>query len=306
MGDISMNGSTSINNGGGSSNMLLQTNYFLLKTENIKPLIDLSQQLNNQIKQNETLLSRLNHLIDHQLKLPHLDEYDEGVKEIGDVMNDDEIKDGIRMEKEERRSSPEEVEEEDDDEEADKLRREQINKSQYDDVDSLRYLLIKKYDLPTNYDDSSNINIDKSKRRIEQLINDNQYLSKLVQFKKDQNQNLFKIINDYETFIIEMILPNLRSDKLSIKHSNDKHNDNANDNNDNDNDNDTSIQAMINKKFSKIDVIYKRYNAIIIKFVTINNLLNNLINLLIQQDNKSHYIIYQLEILQNLKDELMI
>ncbi|KAK6202955.1 uncharacterized protein RJT21DRAFT_112890 [Scheffersomyces amazonensis] len=264
-----LGGSVGNSNSGGIVGTNLSANYFLLKTENIEPLVELTHQLNQQVQQNEKRLSQLNYVIDHKLKFPTVGK-DDGKNSEGII-------------------SKEEAQVEND-------------STGDSNVDTLRYLLVKKYHLPqdtenengnenenenenVNGDDKS-INISKLDR-IRQLARDNEYLNELLRQKKQSNQELARVIQDYEKFIIDIILPKLRQEKL-IKSSS----------------GDVSIKKMMDEKFSKIDIIYKRYNGIIMKLVSINNVLNDLISVLNHQDNHTHFISYQLEVLKSLKRDI--
>lgn len=166
--------------------------FFFLKTENVQPLIILVNKLNKKIEKNQKIINRLTNLIDINLKFP-------------DQINSIDIED---------HNSNDDIElnfyNENNDNNDNNDNEKKINDNSIINELPLTNLLNKKYQFdkikPTkDYNHIKN-------PKIKQLLIDNDKLKTLKKINNFKNHELLKIYQDYEFFIIEKILPNLRND----------------------------------------------------------------------------------------------
>lgn len=201
--------------------------YFLLKTENVQPLIETVNEFSDQIKLNQVTINSISNQIDSEFKYPNT---------AGDTT---------------------------------------------DGTDTIRYLILQKYkldDIPAETKD----HVFHENPRINQLIKDNFSLANLKKQSVFKNQQLLKIIFDYESLIIEQILPSLRNDLNSYKNPN-----------------------YVDLKFNAVNEIYTRYSMNIEYLTKLIELFSGLFQFLNQYDRSFDQLLDQFEVLTNLHNNLI-
>lgn len=201
--------------------------YFLLKTENIQPLIDTVDEFSHQIELNQATINSISTQIDL----------------------------------ENTSSNPE--------------------KDNSEEKDMIRYLLLQKYKIEDVSIESSQHLYHKNPK-INQLIHDNIRLAKLRREGAYKNQELLKIIYDYESLIIEQILPALRNDLSFYKNPN-----------------------YVDLKFTAVNEIYSRYNINIQYLTKIIKLFSGLFKFLNQYDSLFYQLLNQFEVLTQIHNRLL-
>jgi hypothetical protein len=201
--------------------------YFLLKTENIQPLVKTIDEFAKQIDQNQATINAITKHIDTKFLLP----------------NDDETE------------NPD------------------------DQNDPLRYILNQKYHLKGPEDEKSPVYHKNPK--INQLIKDNIHLAKLKQQKLYKNNQLLQTIHDYESFIVEQILPCLREDLVGM-----------------------DSPDFVNYKYSIVREIYARYNMNLHYLSKLIDLFHGMFEFLKQYDDVHYRLLHQFEVLVELQRNL--
>ncbi|EGW30605.1 uncharacterized protein SPAPADRAFT_68679 [Spathaspora passalidarum NRRL Y-27907] len=266
--------------------------YFLLKTENIQPLLETVDQLQHEINENHATIKRLSQIIDYKLNgFPEL-KLDEDVIRLADSYsgnsNDnghvsvDEATAGRQRElysmNEDQENEEEEEEEEEEDNEKD---------TEPESIDPLRYLLEQKYQLPPPIPESSAT--DPTKLRMQQLLADISHLSKLQRGKVYRNSQLLEIIQEYEEFIMTNLLPQLREQLHGLVYDQEISN----------------IKHMVDKKHECVEKIYKKYLNNVQGLCKIIDLNKAVIKFMDVEDGFNDKLSHQLASLEALKSNLI-
>lgn len=201
--------------------------YFLLKTENIQPLVETIDEFSKQIEENQATINAITNHIDTRFKLPNSDK-----TELPD-----------------------------------------------DDSDPLRYILNQKYQLDASDDENSTVYHKNPK--IDRLIKDNIKLAKLKQQKLYKNNQLLVTIHEYESFIIEQVLPCLRKDLVGM-----------------------DGPDFVEYKYSIVSKIYARYNMNLHYLAKLIDLFHGMFEFLKQYDDVHYRLLHQFEVLADLKQNL--
>ncbi|RLV89238.1 hypothetical protein JA1_005261 [Spathaspora sp. JA1] len=235
--------------------------YFLLKTENIQPLLETVQQLQNEITKNHKIINQLTSIIDYKLN-----SYPELTIE-QDVLK---LAEGCASEVATTSSQPRELYSMNEQEEEE----EQEEKTETSSDDPLRYLLTQKYNLPPESPNNT---------KVQQLLADISYLTKLKQGKKSVNFQSMEIIQSYESFIMIGLLPQLRTQLESYNHRI------------------NSIKTMINMKYVYINQIYEKYLNNVEELCKVVDLNHALIDFIKEEDKVNLKLSQQLASLQHLQ-----
>ncbi|KAK6453868.1 uncharacterized protein RJT20DRAFT_63961 [Scheffersomyces xylosifermentans] len=234
--------------------------YFILKTENIQPLLDITNQLTQQIGKNQQIIDKLCLVADHKIKFPEtaIDLEKLGLRNTDDAPSEEEEEGtNVRSEEEAQGTSEEESErarklmdsinEEDEREiEEDNLNSAGVPNNE----DPLRYLLAQKYHLDDiQVDNIPDLGKYATNPRIVQLVTDNIKLRRLQKLKKYKNKELLKLVYEYEKFIVVDILPSLRTELLALTNTTTK---TMSD--------DKSLVDYVDFRFSTLNKMYERYS----------------------------------------------
>ncbi|ODV81205.1 uncharacterized protein CANTADRAFT_32435, partial [Suhomyces tanzawaensis NRRL Y-17324] len=203
--------------------------YFLLKTENIQPLIDVVDQITRQINTNQATIQRLTRYVDERVKFPELE---------------------LEHTSEPAREEP---------------------------TDPLRYLLKEKYSLDTmSLTKNETKELEKiANSRIRQLVLDNIKLQRIQHGNRIKNQALARVVQDYESLIVETILPPLRQELLELG----------------DGGLDSSARHYMDVKYDKIERIYGRYVANLEALQNLTGVVERLMGFL-GHDNEEYLQLY--------------
>lgn len=215
--------------------------YFLLKTENYQPLLELVDQLTVKLQENQNSIDRLVGQIDNNFAFPTLPDNDDSAPEA--ILTDAE-------------------------------------------TDPLRSLLNQKYRLDEMElaDEHQFDHIENT--RIRGLLVDNEKLRIIKAQKVSKNAQLFDIYREYELFIVETILPALRKDIYEHTAA--------------------QLQGIkdqeVPAKFSKVDLLWKRYLDYIGMMHNLVTLCHRLIAVLDVEvnDNEIRVLRVKVEIINNL------
>lgn len=197
--------------------------HFLLKTENLEPVIEIINEFGCQIKLNQTVINTISNQIDNQLCEPNL----------------------------------------------------QLNT---DEADPIRHIIQRKYNLQ---DASSDVNLHPNSK-INQLLYDNIQLTKLKRDSITRNKQLLQIIYDYESFILEHILPALRENIYQYQSTN-----------------------YVDMKLNAVEKIYTRYSKNVQQLSKLIQVFSGIFDLLSQYDTFDK-LLSQLEILSILLEPLQL
>ncbi|KAG2732530.1 hypothetical protein G9P44_004947 [Scheffersomyces stipitis] len=237
----------------GSSNSVVQASnyYFILKTENLQPLLEITYQLTEQIESNQTVIDKLCYIADNKIRYP---ETTINFEKFGLTIAEDGESDSKSTESGGKDDSIHEKDHEitklmaSINEEDEKERDQDEDVTQGED-DPIRYLLVQKYSLDKiELDSTPDLGVFASNPRIAQLVEDNMKLAKIRQIKKYKNQELLKLIYDYERFIVEDILPSLRSELIKLTSTTTCTSAD-----------DKSLQDYVELKFELLGKMYQRY-----------------------------------------------
>ncbi|ABN67520.2 predicted protein [Scheffersomyces stipitis CBS 6054] len=237
----------------GSSNSVVQASnyYFILKTENLQPLLEITYQLTEQIESNQTVIDKLCYIADNKIRYP---ETTINFEKFGLTLAEDGESDSKSTESGGKDDSIHEKDHEitklmaSINEEDEKERDQDEDVTQGED-DPIRYLLVQKYSLDKiELDSTPDLGVFASNARIAQLVEDNMKLTKIRQIKKYKNQELLKLIYDYERFIVEDILPSLRSELIKLTSTTTCTSAD-----------DKSLQDYVELKFELLGKMYQRY-----------------------------------------------
>lgn len=225
--------------------------YYLLKTENVRPVVEVLDELSQQLEVNRQLLAQVSHRAD-QLRFPSLVSGGEKSRDrnstdtdYGSVASDD--------------SEPAH--------------------------DAVRHVLNQKYHLDQIISLKFNDKTYDDNREIDLLSKEILALDALLRGKTERNRQLMAIIHDYESFIIETILPALRADVLATRHPLD--------------------DVLVEKKFAMVSSVYKQYLANIELLDGLVKLFHQLVAVLDKYDDSHYQLLNQFEVLQNLRDNLV-
>lgn len=237
----------------GSLNSVVQASnyYFILKTENLQPLLEITYQLTEQIESNQTVIDKLCYIADNKIRYP---ETTINFEKFGLTLAEDGESDSKSTESGGKDDSIHEKDHEitklmaSINEEDEKERDQDEDVTQGED-DPIRYLLVQKYSLDKiELDSTPDLGVFASNARIAQLVEDNMKLTKIRQIKKYKNQELLKLIYDYERFIVEDILPSLRSELIKLTSTTTCTSAD-----------DKSLQDYVELKFELLGKMYQRY-----------------------------------------------
>lgn len=211
--------------------------YFLLKTENVQPLVNVLDELLVQLKANHELLAKVTAQAD-ALTFPDL------------------------------------------------VATPQANRTTLaasDGNGGLNYLLNQKYRLDEivarnhkTYSDDPEV--DRLEKEIEALAG-------IHQAKRRRNQQMVKIIHEYEEFIMETILPALRKDVLATGSEIDN--------------------RLVESKYAMVDAVYRRYVANVDCLSRLIDVGRQLMTVLDKYDDSHYQLLNQFEVLQNLRHNLV-
>ncbi|KAG7661009.1 uncharacterized protein J8A68_005529 [[Candida] subhashii] len=262
--------------------------YFLLKTENIQPLLDIVDQLSNEIQNNQQLITKISQMIDYKyLTYPKLEISEELLQAVPQFPHHDEnTEQESRIEEQNNHHEMYDIDEGDEDDEEDEeeqneeRKHSQIGEPYSSYPDPLHYLLEKKYDLPPIPEPSST-----SKERIQQLVRDISQLSSIHKGKLRKNQKLLSVINRYERFIMTELLPSLR-DQLSEYNSS------------------LNTKQLMENKFENMNKLYSRYLQNVKYLFRLSELLNKLVNFIKLDEDFNHELSFQLNCIDSLINNL--
>lgn len=250
--------------------------YFLLKTENLESLVVVIDQLSSRLAANQQRIDELTNIVDNEWRYPVI-----GLSKQGELFSGEESS-IIRSNEASDTSKDGDIEQSNATE--DSKENEAIYPAQ--PADSLRYLLKQKYRL-----DEMEVEPQDGSPRVRQLKADIIRLATVQQSKKSKNRELFKILQEYESFIIETILPTLRREVVSLTSLLTKDS------------NDLSILNRIDDKFSRLGEVYDKYRQNIVSLMVVVNTYHKLLEYL-KLDDEKYAVIHQqfasLEALRNL------
>ncbi|CAN3373804.1 hypothetical protein DIURU_004320 [Diutina rugosa] len=211
--------------------------YFLLKTENVQPLVSVLDELSHQLQANHELLAKVTAQAD-ALTFPDL---------VAPPPP----------------SSP---------------------KPEADSANSgLNYLLNQKYKLDEIV--ARNTKTYSDDATVDRLHKEIEALAAIYEGKRKRNQQMVKIIHEYEELIMETILPALRKDVLAT---------------------DSDIDhRLVESKFAMVDAVYRRYVANVECLSRLIDVGRRLMAVLETYDDTHYQLLNQFEVLQNLKHNLV-
>lgn len=248
--------------------------YFLLKTENLETLIVVIDQLSSQLAANQRRIDDLTRFVDSKWRYPKIELPKQSELEFSEGEDPIDTTNGTKNER-----SNDDANEDSKDGESERNSTEvnEIKEQTFDaqPVDALRYLLNQKYRL-----DEMEVEPQDGPPRIRQLKADILRLAKIQQSKRSKNRELFKILQEYESFIMEKILPSLRSEVVSLTSLLTKDSNNL------------SILDRMDDKFSKLGEVYEKYNQNIVSLMVVVNAYHKLLKYLDLND-ESYAVLHQ-------------
>jgi len=232
--------------------------YFILKTENIQPLLDITNQLTQQIGRNQQVIDKLCLIADHKIRFPEtaIDLEKLGLNnnasqgeedENNSVKSSKEAEETTEEESERTRKLMDSINEEDERE----IEENNLNSAEVpNNEDPLRYLLAQKYHLDDiHLDNVPDLGKYANNPRIVQLVTDNIKLRRIQVLKKYKNKELLKLIYEYEKFIVVDVLPSLRAELITLTSTTSKTRSDE-----------KSLVDYVELRFSTLNKMYERYS----------------------------------------------